>query len=786
MALSNPELAPADAAHLPSFTEEAQDLRGEIMNGAVLGPAIALGWIAAFVSLMAQRGNIDWVDLGLKLSIAILALVCATLRRTNERASLWLCGSGLWVLAVVAVWLHPTALQAMWLVLACQVIALLLGGMAGWTASTLSLAALVFIFYRTAPGANTITSTEIASIALMTVLGVWLVRQVSTVLLRTLRWMNESYAAARLRAQQVSESSAELSTALKNLQQTSSALARANAQLEDMVRYAEDARRSKQEFAANVSHELRTPLNLIIGFSDLILRAPAVYAVNLPARLLSDIKVVHRNAHHLLSLINDILDLSQLDVNYMTITREPVLLGDFVEHALTDFRELIRERNLTLTVDIAPDLPEIYADRTRIRQVLLNLIANALRFTDHGGITVRVRQEGDYIKITVIDTGIGIPAHDLERIFEPFTQADSALGRKYGGTGLGLTISKEFVSLHGGRMLVESEPGCGSAFSFTLPVTVGLPEAHSLPARWNERIPGVRTLLVLEPGNTLARVLSHHLEGVNVLQAPTSEDFFARYPDLHPDVIVLNQPPRADTPENGGADDASLALVGGWPSEWRTAPMLSCYVAGPETDLQSAQVKHYLTKPITQDAFNAVLREMLGAPGDENTPGQRNGRVLMVEDDEDALRLLSRMLRATPSESRGPFRSLLSLEARSGEQALEIIQSISAGPSAETETAASQIDAILLDLNLGALSGQDVLLALREHPLLCRVPVCIVSARQLRVDPMSSTHLSIHKPGNGPTHGGIMVRELADAIRALLPVISARQVASGAKPGAGM
>ena len=823
MALSEP-IPAARPIDFPSFAEEAADLRSEIMTSGVLGPAIILGWVTALITLTLEHKTIDWVELLIKIAVTVVAVLCAALRRgRTAELSLWLCGIGLWLLAALNLAHTPSTAQAIWLLPACFGISLLLGGWVGWIAVAMSLGLLVWLQTQV-PGIDPhilSLNSSILTLGLVLVMGTWLVQHVANVLFRTLRWMIEGYAAARARAQSLSETSAELTLTLKNLQQTSQTLAHANEQLQVLVHYAEDARRSKQEFAANVSHELRTPLNLIIGFSDLMLRAPTAYAANLPPGLSSDIKVVHRNAHHLLNLINDILDLSQMDVNHMTIMRESMQLGEFIETALVDFRELIRVRGLSLSIDIATDLPAIYADRTRVRQVLLNLVANALRFTEQGGITIRVSQQDQTLVISVSDTGIGIAPKDLQRIFEPFTQADGALGRKHGGTGLGLTISKEFVELHGGRMWVTSVLGQGSNFSFSLPIHVPIPESPILPARRSDRTPGDRTLVVIEPGMILSRILAHQLEGIIVLRCASPAALYAQHPEVQPDVILLNQPGLLPISDSIGATFNTVDKVNtfntvntdtidiqaaldrcqqDWPASWRTVPVLHCYVPGPEAYLQSGQVRRFLTKPITQDEFNDALTVML-TPIDlfENTAvtnrpqHNRMGRVLLIEDDEDALRLLSRMLRAAPLEVRGPFQSLLPLEARSGEQALEIIQSLmdrmgeKSGPEHPNN---HQIDAVILDLGLGTISGQDVLRVLSENPHLRHLPVCVVSGQQLRTEPLVSTHLTLFKPKghrvhpteqphapspnsllpSSPLNGGLVARELAEAIKALLPV----------------
>lgn len=750
-----------DADASTSYVAEADDIRRQILLYGVAGPALLLGWGAALLSLtLLGSAQFDAQSVLLKSMVALVGLVAILLCRVHtDGVARWVAGVGLWLLALWQVWVTASPAQSVWLILTCLAIFLLLGAWPGWAAVAISVALLVSI---TARSPVVPRATDVIDIAIALVLGMWLIQRVSGALMRSLEWMNTGYAAARARAEELSETSAQLALTFKSLQQTSQALAHANDQLRQMVHYAEDVRRSKQEFAANVSHELRTPLNLIIGFSDVMLRAPSTYSANLPPGLLSDINVVHRNAQHLLSLINDILDLSQIDVNYMAITREPLQLGEFVNTAMTDFKAVIRQRGLTLTIDVADDLPQVYADRTRVRQVLLNLVANALRFTERGGITIRVRRDGEALVISVADTGIGIASDDLQRIFEPFTQVDSALDRRHGGTGLGLTISREFVHLHGGRMWVDSEVGQGSVFSFTLPVEVPVPDSPTLQGRRVRRIDGQPTVVVIDDGATLTRALAHHLEGVTVVQTPSPAALLSTQPNAQPDLIVLNDW-RASPDAGASKADAQQALDAwrrDWPEHWLSVPLMHCDVPGPEALLASGQVRRYVTKPVTQDEFNAALRIMLPAGDDQ----QAAGRVLLVEDDKDALHLLSRMLRAAPSDARGRFKTLLSIEALSGEQALEWIGS--------GDDALGSIDAIFLDLGLGAVSGQEILRALEVHPRFSTTPVCIVSGQQLRNEPLVASQLRLFKPGAGaPAQGGILLRELAEAVGAMLNIV---------------
>jgi signal transduction histidine kinase len=248
--------------------------------------------------------------------------------------------------------------------------------------------------------------------------------------------------------------------------------ARLYSSLEERARELAEANRLKSEFLTNVSHELRTPLNSIIGFSDALLAG--LYGP-LNEKQADRLSSVQRNAHSLLAVISDLLDLSKIEAGKMEVAAEQVNITEELEAVLPTFEPQAAAKNLQLRYDIAPDLPPVFGDQQRIRQVLINLLSNAVKFTPQGQITVRARRV-DYqgqpaVLCQVEDTGIGIAPDDQSIIFEAFRQADGSTTRQYEGTGLGLAICKRLLDLMGGHIWVESQPGQGSRFSVLLPVT---------------------------------------------------------------------------------------------------------------------------------------------------------------------------------------------------------------------------------------------------------------------------------------------------------------------------
>jgi GAF domain-containing protein/anti-sigma regulatory factor (Ser/Thr protein kinase) len=238
-------------------------------------------------------------------------------------------------------------------------------------------------------------------------------------------------------------------------------------ELEEKSRQLEVASRHKSQFLANMSHELRTPLNAILGYTELVL--DSIYG-EIPGRAREVMERIDKSGRHLLGLINDVLDLSKIEAGQLTLSLTDYSLRDVVQTVATAVEALAAEKQLALKVAIAPDLPRGRGDERRLAQVLLNLVGNAIKFTEAGEVRVEATAADGRFVVAVTDTGPGIAAADQERIFEEFQQADTSSTRKKGGTGLGLSIARRIVEMHGGRLGVESEPGRGSTFRFTVPV----------------------------------------------------------------------------------------------------------------------------------------------------------------------------------------------------------------------------------------------------------------------------------------------------------------------------
>ena len=241
------------------------------------------------------------------------------------------------------------------------------------------------------------------------------------------------------------------------------------AELEEKSRQLEEASQHKSQFLANMSHELRTPLNAILGYTELVV--DNVYGET-PEKMRTVLQRIESNGKHLLGLINDVLDLSKIEAGELNLSLADYSLKNVVQTVFSLVEPLALEKKVALNVELAPDLPAGRGDERRITQVLLNLVGNAIKFTDQGEVAIKASSADGSFQVAVHDTGPGISKADQAKLFQQFQQADNSITKRKGGTGLGLAISKHIVEMHGGRIWLESAPAQGSTFSFTLPVQV--------------------------------------------------------------------------------------------------------------------------------------------------------------------------------------------------------------------------------------------------------------------------------------------------------------------------
>jgi signal transduction histidine kinase len=240
-------------------------------------------------------------------------------------------------------------------------------------------------------------------------------------------------------------------------------------EIQDKSRQLEVASQHKSQFLANMSHELRTPLNAILGYTELM--ADGIYG-QLPDKTIDVLKRLESNGRHLLGLINDVLDLSKIEAGQLVLELSDYSLEDIAQTVRSALEPLAADKKLAFKIEVAPKLPPGHGDGRRLAQVVINLVGNAIKFTDTGEVVIKATATDGSFHLSVCDTGPGISAADQAKLFQEFQQADNAITRKKGGTGLGLAISKRIIEIHGGKIWVESRLGHGSTFAFTLPVNV--------------------------------------------------------------------------------------------------------------------------------------------------------------------------------------------------------------------------------------------------------------------------------------------------------------------------
>jgi signal transduction histidine kinase/CheY-like chemotaxis protein len=292
----------------------------------------------------------------------------------------------------------------------------------------------------------------------------------------------------------------QASTAIEN--------ARAYEQLAETAQELREIDRFKTQFLANMSHELRTPLNSIIGFSRVMLKGIDGPLTDLQQ---ADLNSIYNSGQHLLALINSILDMSKIEAGKMELSFEEVYLPDILNAVLSTTKALVKDRPIRLRFEVPENLPTVWADGQRVRQVLLNLMSNAAKFTEEGYIALKAEAGREFVTISVADTGVGIQPEAKKRLFIPFQQVDGSTTRRAGGTGLGLAISRSFVEMHGGEIWVESEPDKGSTFVFTLPIYRVLQEKR-VEATDYQIDPNKKVVLAIDDDSGVITLMKRYLE----------------------------------------------------------------------------------------------------------------------------------------------------------------------------------------------------------------------------------------------------------------------------------
>jgi signal transduction histidine kinase/AraC-like DNA-binding protein/ABC-type sugar transport system substrate-binding protein len=456
-------------------------------------------------------------------------------------------------------------------------------------------------------------------------------------------------------------------------------------------RLAEEADQLKTRFLSTVSHELRTPLNLIVGLSQLLVRELEQAEGALPERYRDDLERINANAQHLGGLIGDVLDLASSDAGQLRLSNEYVNLSEALRMVAETGERLARDKGLVWSADLPEHGPWVWGDQMRLRQVALNLVSNAVKFTARGFVRLTVATEGEYARVSVIDSGLGIPPEEQSAIFAEFRRSDRSFNRGYAGLGLGLAISRRLVELHGGSMSLASSgrEGEGSAFWFALPV---VEPPHAPAPDPGAEGDGDRLLVLSEAGAQLLDYLRGR--GFEVQLASTIER--AAWPGAEaPSAVVLDLSGR---PERGWE---LLKALKSSPAA-RDIPLL---LYSQSVDGGAVLELDYLTKPVELSQLTDALDQLQLS----DDPDSRV--VLVVDDDLGTLDLNARIVH-------GHWPGARVLKAANGRAALASL-------------AAGRVDLVLLDLIMPELDGFELLEAMRQVEAMRNIPVIVLTGQDL-------------------------------------------------------
>ncbi|MDY6964810.1 MAG: PAS domain S-box protein [Halobacteriota archaeon] len=481
----------------------------------------------------------------------------------------------------------------------------------------------------------------------------------------------------------------------------------------------QQANQLKSEFLANMSHELRTPMNSIIGFSNRVIKKAGHL---LPERQLKNMQAVNRNAHNLLSLINDILDISKIEAGKMEVYPERFWIDEVVSETIDAITPLASDKDLSVTKEV--ENISLYSDKTKIKQTITNLLGNAVKFTNEGEVKVLTKDlKNGLIRISVEDTGVGIKDEELEIIFDEFRQIDGSSTRKEGGTGLGLSITKRFAEMLGGTIGVESKYGVGSTFNVTIPINfTSPPEAkREEPTEIEEAVPVKKepeqkeikavkskevsfddenrlTILSIDDERDASELLSQYLsdEGYNVVSASSGADGIEKAKKLHPFLITL---------------DIMMANMNGWEAisrlkadpETSDIPVIIVSILDDKNKAYRLGAKDYILKPVDQDSLvNSINRLSMESVRE----------VLLIEDNQDTIDLITETLKDYDIDVKS---------AKNGVEGIELLNK-------------KRPQLILLDLMMPEMDGFKFIEEMKKLGRFDDVPVIVLTAKKLSDD----------------------------------------------------
>jgi signal transduction histidine kinase/CheY-like chemotaxis protein len=479
-------------------------------------------------------------------------------------------------------------------------------------------------------------------------------------------------------------------------------------EVEEKSRQLELASQHKSQFLSSMSHELRTPLNAIIGLTEMMVTNAARFGTEKAAEPL---RRVHRAGSHLLGLINQVLDLSKIEAGKLELSPDWVNLTPLINEVVDTARPLAEQNNNRLVVKCQENLGSLTVDPMRLRQILLNLLSNACKFTKQGEVTLLARKlvnEGNWIEFAVSDTGIGMTPEQQAKLFEEFTQADSSTARQYGGTGLGLAITRKLARMMGGDVTLMSEAGKGSTFTVRLPATTDVPAGAPISSD-RGRSTRADCVLVIDDDATARELISDHLKagGFSVVTAAGGVEGIKLAKELQPTAITL---------------DVMMPDLDGWSvlaalrqnPELADIPVIMVSIVDDKRRGIALGAAGYLTKPIDRERLHRLVRRFQ-AP-------TRATRVLMVEDDASQReRMLGWLERP----------HWIVREAANGQEALDLLRE-------------EKPDVILLDLMMPEMDGFEVVAALQGNKDWRDIPVIVITSLDLDAKDRARLNSGVH------------------------------------------
>lgn len=696
----------------PEKTADLKELHRNVCHRLAMF-SMVLGAFLIWVNL--PNADYPWVVSLLALGLCGLGFTVTQLTKRNLRL-------GRWTLIIGSTWLFLIGFQLIddpWYPFLSLLLIYAHGTVKPSAGLLVALPALLLAFWLNQQGTR---AYPLQILVLMMGSGLVLVWINTNTLYTALRWTQTMHGEVNQLLRETRERRAELVRVLKASELTNEMLRRTQSELVFARQEADKARMHKQQFVANISHELRTPLNLILGFSEIMYQSPSVYgSMAWPPKLRQDVVKIYRSSRHLLRMIDDILDLTHFEVLGFMLNSETTNLEDFLTEAADIGNDLFIGSSTQFTTDIAPGLPLVDIDRTRIRQVILNLLNNARRYAPNAEVTLHAHRNRDQVIIRVTDTGPGIPPDQLSLVFEEFHQVDPSLRRENGGAGLGLALSKKFVEAHGGIINVESTVGVGTTFSFHLPVISHFYSHEAI--RTNKGATIKPCVLVVTESSATAMMIARHVQELEIIHITPDADLLVEVMHYNPRAIVIN-----------GASPGNLP-----PSIYEQLNIPIIELTFPQELWVQYQLtaSDYLVKPVVPVQIIDTLA---------NYPTAQD--LLIIDDDSSFIHLVERTIQTTD-------RTMNVRRAHDGQVGLEAMR---------TQTP----DLVLLDLLMPVMTGYEVIRTMQADPTLQNIPVVLLTSVTYADNVMEyhGDRITLHK------HSGLTPMDSVRYLRGLLAMLT--------------